>query len=328
LNKPKLMKAAVLYRPGQATDFILEDRPIPVPSKDEVLIQVKAFGLNRSELMTRKGLSPHVKFPRVLGIECVGEIVEDPSGEYLPGHQVAACMGGMGRDFDGSYQEFSVLPKSIIIPFQSRLPWEILGALPEMFQTVFGSLELALKLQKGDSLLIRGGTSSIGLMAAQVAKSKGATVIATTRNASSEGKLIANGADFVLIDHGELAEKVRIIFPDGMDKALELVGTNTLADTLKCIKPGGMVCFSGMLSENWTFDHFAPMDYIPSTVGLTTFDSGTTRVFASIFQDFLKQVEQGEIQVPISKVFPLNEIIFAHQLMESNQAVGKIVVKI
>lgn len=322
------MKAVVLTTPGGAEYLILEERPIPDPKEGQVLVAVKAFGLNRSELMTRKGLSPSVTFPRVLGIECVGEILNDPSGEFKPGQQVAACMGGMGRDFDGSYQEFVVLPKSVLIPFESDLPWEILGALPEMFQTVFGSLELALKLKKSESLLIRGGTSSIGLMAAQIAKSKGATVLATSRNPRSNEKLLENGADIVIVDDGSLQEKVLGYFPEGVDKALELVGTNTLPDTLKCVKRGGLVCFTGMLSENWSFTDFAPMDYIPSTVGLTTYDSGEVKVAASHFQNFLKQIERGEIRPEIARVFLLEEIVDAHWLMENNQAKGKIVIKI
>ncbi|MDO8965275.1 MAG: zinc-binding alcohol dehydrogenase family protein [Algoriphagus sp.] len=322
------MKAIVLYKPGGAENLLLEKRQTPKPENGQVLVSVKAFGLNRSELMTRKGLSPSVTFPRVLGIECVGEIVEDPSGEFARGQQVAACMGGMGRDFDGSYQEFVVLPKNILMPFESSLPWETLGALPEMFQTVFGSLELALKLQKSETLLIRGGTSSIGLMAAQLAKVKGARVISTSRNAESKEKILANGAEMMLVDNGNLEEKVRSILPEGVDKALELVGTNTLADTLKSVKPGGMACFAGMLSENWSFPDFAPMDYIPSTVGLTTYDSGSIRISASNFQYFLRQIERGEIRPEIAKIFRLEEIEEAHKLMESNLAQGKIVVKI
>jgi NADPH:quinone reductase-like Zn-dependent oxidoreductase len=322
------MKAAVLYTPGDVGSFMIENRPISQPKEGQVLVAVKAFGLNRSELMTRKGLSPSVTFPRVLGIECVGEIEEDPSGEFAPGQQVASCMGGMGRDFDGSYQEFVVLPKNILMPFESNLPWETLGALPEMFQTAFGSLELALKLQKSETLLIRGGTSSIGLMAAQMAKAKGAKVVSTSRNPTSKEKLLANGAELMLVDDGDLAEKVREIFPEGVDKALELVGTNTLPDTLKCVRPGGLVCFTGMLSENWSIPDFAPMEYIPSMVGLTTFDSGSVQISPSHFQNFLRQIESGEIRPEIAKIFRLEKIVEAHILMESNQAHGKIVIKI
>ncbi|QHT65528.1 zinc-binding dehydrogenase [Rhodocytophaga rosea] len=320
------MKAAVLYSAGAAENFKLEERQLPVPQEGQVLIQVKAFGLNRSELMTRKGLSPDVNFPRVLGIECVGEVVTDPSGAYKQGQQVAACMGGMGRDYDGSYAEYTILPKQIIYPFSSTLPWEILGAIPEMFQTVHGSLNLALNIQKGESILIRGGTSSIGMLATQMAKLAGLTIIATTRKAEKEKMLLDNGASYVVIDEGSLHDKVRAIFPEGVDKMLELVGTSTLKDSLACVTPGGTGCMTGMLSEQWSIPDFAPMEFIPATVRLTIYDSGQIRSSIQEFQDFIHRVEAGQIKLNVSRVFTLKDIVEAHNFMENNQAGGKIVV--
>ena len=320
------MKAAVLPRPGAATDFQLEERPVPTPQAGQVLLRVRAFGLNRSELMTRKGLSPNVQFPRVLGIECVGEVVQDASGEYQPGQQVAALMGGLGRDFDGSYAEYTAVPKTIISPFHSRLPWAQLGAIPEMFQTVYGSLHLALKIQAGETLLIRGGTSSIGLLAAQLAAQAGLTVVSTTRQQAKADLLKANGATQVLIDNGQLHEQVRGLYPKGVDKVLELVGATTLKDSLACLKPGGLGCMTGMLSESWSIPDFAPMEFIPATVGLTVYDSGQVTAPASALQEFIDSVEAGQVRLRIGQVFTLDEIGQAHQLMEANAAGGKIVV--
>lgn len=144
------MKAA-----GGPENFSIETRPVPEPGKGQVLVKVKAFGLNRSELMTRKGFSPNVSFPRILGIECVGEIVADPSGEFQPGQKVAGVMGEMGRAFEGSYAEYTVLPKEIVLPFDSNLEWAVLGAIPEMFHTVWGSVHLALQIEKSETILIR-----------------------------------------------------------------------------------------------------------------------------------------------------------------------------
>lgn len=320
------MKAAVLHNPGNAGNIKIEERAIPLPKEGSVQVKVKAFGLNRSELMTRKGLSPNVKFPRVLGIECVGEVESDPSGEYQKGQKIAALMGGMGRDYDGSYAEYTVLPKSIIFPFESKLAWEQLGAFPEMFQTVYGSLHLALHIQKGETLLIRGGTSSIGMLSAQIAKHMGVTVIATTRNPDKERMLINNGASYSLIDDGELAGKVKGLFPEGVDKVLELVGTGTLKNSLRCAKPGGTVCMTGMLAEQWEISNFEPIGFIPSMVKLTAYNSDPENVSVRIFQDFINMVESGVINLNVSKVFHLDEIVKAHELMESNQAGGKIVV--
>jgi NADPH2:quinone reductase len=320
------MKAAVIYHPGLPSQLILEERPIPVPQQGYVLVKIKAFGLNRSELMTRKGLSPDVKFPRILGIECVGRVESDPSGELQKGQQVLALMGGMGRDFDGSYTEFAVLPKKSLCPFKSNLLWQVLGAIPEMFQTAHGSLHLALDIRQGESLLVRGGTSSVGMLAIQMANRAELTVIATTRSPSKVQTLLENGASHVLIDDGNLREKVREIFPDGIDKALELVGASTLKDSLQCLRPGGTGCMTGMLSESWTVPDFAPMKFIPATVRLTIYDSGQITSPVWDFQEFIDSIEAGEILLPISKTFHLEQIVEAHEFMESNQGAGKIVV--
>jgi len=322
------MKAAVTTRSGDSQVIEIQEVPIPEVKSGWVLIKIKAFGLNRSELFTRRGESPGVDFPRIQGIECVGTIENDPSDTYQKGQQVAAIMGGMGRFFDGGYAEYTLVPLEIVFPFASELPWDTLGALPEMFQTVSGSLNQALEIQKGESLLIRGGTSSIGMLACQLAKSKGLTVISTTRNPDKQQILIDNGADYVIIDDGNIAKKLKEVYPNGVHKVLELIGTRTLKDSLKCIATKGMVCMTGILGNEWTMSSFSPMGDIPSLGRLTVYMGESKNLSKELLQEFINDVEKGNTKLNIDKVFRLDEVAKAHQYMEDNKAKGKIVVRV
>lgn len=320
------MKAVMIREAGGPEVLILEDRPIPTPKPGWVLIRVRAFGLNRSELFTRQGHSPNVRFPRILGIEAVGEVVEAPNGEFAPGDKVATAMGGMGRAFDGGYAEYTLVPASQVQKIETALDWATLGALPEMVQTAHGSLHTSLRLEAGQTLLIRGGTTSVGLAAAILAKKLGATVIATTRNPEREAMLIDNGADHVIIDDGEIAGAARGLLPKGADRVLELVGTTTLLDSLKAVGRGGAVCMTGMVGGRWEFERFSPMDAIPTAVSLTTYAGGAEDFMATPLQDFIDQLESAGANAPIGMVFAIDEIIEAHRAMEDNRAGGKIVV--
>jgi NADPH:quinone reductase-like Zn-dependent oxidoreductase len=132
------MKAAIIRQAGGPEVLRIETWPIAEPTREQVLIRVKAFGLNRSELFTRRGLSPGVSFPRVLGIEAVGVVESAPGGQFTKGQTVATAMGGMGRQFDGGYAEYVCVPAAQVQSLQTNLPWETLGALPEMLQTAWG----------------------------------------------------------------------------------------------------------------------------------------------------------------------------------------------
>src|SRR5439155_3525913 len=187
--------------------------PVPEPEPGWVRIKIEAFGLNRSELHTRLGLAEGVIFPRVLGIECVGVVDAIPDGDLQLGQQVAAMMGGMGRTFDGGYAEYTVVPRTSVIAFHSDLPWEVLGAIPETLQTAYGSLTTGLDLKAGETVLIRGGTSALGLVAAGLAKDIGATVFATTRRADRTQALTDRGVDYPLVDTGHISSEVRRIVP-------------------------------------------------------------------------------------------------------------------
>jgi NADPH:quinone reductase-like Zn-dependent oxidoreductase len=320
------MRAVVVDRPGGPDVLEVRDIPIPTPGRGEVLIRVKAFGLNRSELHFRQGLAYSGSFPRVPGIEATGVVEAAPGGEYEPGTQVATMMGGMGREFDGGYAEFVCVPATQVVPFHSELAWEQLGAVPEMLQTANGSLQIGLQAEAGQSVLIRGGTSSVGLAIAVLAKLKGMTVYSTTRREAARPLLESVGVDHVLIDSGEVAPALRELAPRGVDGAVELVGANVLRDTLRTARTGGTVCFTGMLSDDWTIREFYPLDWLPNGVRLTAYSGEAADLPAIVLQEFLDAVAQGRALIPVGRVYRLDDIVQAHRDMEDGVVGGKGVV--
>jgi len=320
------MKAWIIREPGGPDHFTLEEVNRPTPRPGWVLIRIRAFGLNRSEWFTRNGDSPSVKFPRVLGIECVGEVVDSGGLNIEIGSTVASIMGGMGRDFDGSYAEYTLVPHSCVFPLSTTLPWEKLAALPEMLQTTHGSLHIGLEIDRADSILIRGGTSSIGMAALALAKDAGLFVATTSRSESKIEMLKGAGADEVWIDHGTLERQLKDSEHQPFDRVLELIGTTTLLDSLRCVRSGGIVCMTGILGGKWTLVAFEPMGDIPTGVKLTSYSGGSSDINAEQLQHYVELVDKGKLMIQTGPVFKFEDLVQAHELMDSNQAGGKIVV--
>ncbi|GAA1556060.1 zinc-binding alcohol dehydrogenase family protein [Kribbella hippodromi] len=325
---PATMRAVVVTRPGGLDALQIKDVPVPVRNPGWVRIKVKAFGVNESEVSTRKGESdPEVTYPRIPGIEGVGVVDEaDEDSGLRPGQQVATMMGGMGRSYDGAYAEYVTVPAGQVIPFATSLPWDVVGALPEMFQTAYGALTRGLDLKAGQTLLIRGGTSTVGLSAAAIAKDLGATVISTSRSEARAGELRAAGVDHPLVDNGTLSDQVRGLFPNGVDAALELVGCSVLTDTLRTVRRHGTLCFTGALAGQWTITDFTPF-MIPNGVRLTAYAGDAADLPADAFAHQLQAISEGSLKAPVAKVYHgLEQVRDAQADVESGTTPGKHVV--
>jgi NADPH:quinone reductase-like Zn-dependent oxidoreductase len=327
--KEQCMRAIVVSRHGGPDVLEIRDIPDPRPADDEVLVRVRAFGLNHADVYMRSGVWSF-GIP-VLGIECAGTVEHDPSERLPRGAAVVALVGGLARTRNGTYAELVSVPAGNVTAVRTSLPWEQLAALPEAYATAWTALHANLALDAGDTVLVRGGTASLGQAAVNIAVDAGATVIATTRNAAREPLLRVLGSDRVLIDDGRLAEQLG---DERVDAVLDLVGNATLRDSLACVKPRGGVCQLGFLGGLDPVPEFNPLADLPSGVQLSTFASAFVlgdRHFplADVpMQAIVDRAAQGIYRAEPVAVFDFAQIVEAHRALEANRTPGKLVVRV
>lgn len=313
------MKSVVVRKAGGPEALQIEERPIPKATKDKSVIKIHAFAVHRYEALTRAGGSPSVKFPRVIGVEGVGEVYRSSeSGNLKTGQKVVTLMGGLGREFDGSYQEYALIPDSIIYPVEFDGPWTELANYPETFYTAFGALK-ATKLSKGQSLLVRGGTTGVGMAALVLGKAMGLSVASTTRQEKRKDTLLKLGADNVLIDNDHQLDT-----DEKFDGVIDMLGVPAVEDTLSHLKNNGIYTLVGMLTGDWIWKDFDPFMNLDGKYA-TFYDS--TNVDRDTLNEMLEIINKNKLQIPIAKIFKLDEIQDAHRyLMEQNRNLGQIIV--
>lgn len=311
------MKAVVVYEPGGTDKLVFQEVPKPQIKDGWSLIKVKGFGINRSEIFTRKGYSPSVKFPRILGIECVG-IVEQ-SEKFKVGTKIVSIMGEMGRAFDGSYAEFVLLPNEQIYPVKSDLSWEVLAAIPETYYTSFGCFT-NLRIAEEDEILVRGASSATGLAFCNLVKARfpKVKIYGTTQHMSKKNILLENGFDDIFED-----KEYTLQTEKKFDKILELVGPRSIKNSIKHLNRFGIVCSAGQLGEQWFLEEFDPIMELRNDVYLTTFYSGI--VDSMRLKEMFCFINEYHVDVKVSKVFGLDEIQKAHEYIESAKGFGKVV---
>lgn len=314
------MKAVVVEKAGGPEVLEYKDVPTPKVKPGWSLVKVMGFGINHSEIFTRDGESPSVKFPRILGIECVGVVAESTSDNLKAGQKVISIMGEMGRAFDGSYAEYVLLPNEQIYPVTTDLDWANLAAIPETFYTAFGSLK-TMNLQDDDTVLVRSGASGVGIATLHLIKAKypDIKVTGSVRNNAKAETLLKAGYDFAIED-----KKGQLQTDKKFNKVLELVGPATLKDTFNHVTSRGIVCNTGELGGQWYMDGFDPIADIHEGAYLTSLSSG--EVTSEKLNEMLDYIRHYKVEVAPTKVYKLNQVKEAHEYLESSHNLGKVVV--
>ena len=325
------MDAIVIEKYGGPEVLKQKKVPKPTPQHGEVLIKVQAFGLNHAEMHMRRG--EWDEWNPISGLECVGVVEACPGGEVPVVSKVAGVMGGMGRSRPGGYGAFVNVPAANVIPLETTLPWEQLAALPEVYCTAWSCLFTVLDLQRGETLLIRGATSTVGQAALHLAVDAGATVTATTRRADRFELLKGMGAADVVREQLDLGNRLHAGgTPPRFDKTLNLVGNRVLLESIGLTRPGGRMLQAGWLGGLAPVVDFNPMIQMETGVHFSLFHS---KVLGNLdfplaripLQEIVRKVEKGKWDAKPSHVFEVEDIQSAHRLLESHDAGGKIVVK-
>lgn len=321
------MRAVILKGFGGLDSLMYADIPKPLPKQGEVVIEVKAFGINHAEMHMRRG--EWAEAAEVSGIECVGVVDSCPGGEFPVGAKVAALMGGLGRTINGSYAQYTRVRAANVALIESNLAWSDVAALPETYAVAWTCLFRNLDLKAGQSLVLRGATSSLGQAALKLAVAAGARVIATSRSRGRFSMLEELGAARVEVERRDLA--AHIAESKEIDAVLDLVGNSTILDSLDMLRRGGTACLAGWLGGLDPIGDFNPLLRMASGVNWNFFGSfvfGTPRFPLSDvpLQDIARRVAAGVLKAEPSRVFSFDEIHEAHRVMEAGEADGKMVV--
>lgn len=308
---------------------VLEERTVakPNPVDGEVLIRVKAFGLNHAEMHMRKG--EWDEWNPISGLECVGVVEADPSGRLKVGSKVVGVMGGMGRNRPGGYGEFVNVPADNVVAINTNLPWEELAALPEVYSTAYTCIHTILDIKAGERVLIRGATSTIGQASLHLAVSAGAKVTATTRRRERFEMLKDMGAESAILEEDVLTTQFAA---NKFDKTLNLIGNKVLLDSIRITRAGGRMLQAGWLGGLAPVNDFNPMIEMDSGVHFSLFHSknlGTSDFPMSgiPLQEIADKLERGAWNAKPTHVFEAKDIVKAHELLDSHNSGGKIVIR-
>ncbi|ETY72548.1 quinone oxidoreductase [Lactiplantibacillus fabifermentans T30PCM01] len=319
------MKAVIVTHPGGPEVLTYTTVPTPAIKPGWTRLKVAGFGINHSEIFTRAGESPSVKFPRILGIEAVGTIdATSAPDQFTVGQTVVTLMGEMGRAFDGSYAEYVLVPNTQVYPITTKLAWTDMAAVPETYYTAFGIFK-SLQLQANDRVLIRAVTSGVGIAVLKLIQALPftVTVTGTTRSAKKTAALQELGLDQVLIT----TDATQLPAATGeFDKIVDLIGPAATTDSFKHLAEFGILNSTGQLGGQWTLPDFDPITVIPNNRYLTGFYSGD--VDGQLIQQLFDYIAEHHVDVTPTKVFTLAETPQAHEYLAQATGFGKVVVRV
>lgn len=320
---PKTMLAiAVQDGAGPASALHPVQVPVPEPGAGEILIRVRAAGINRPDLLQRAGhYPPPPGSPDTLGLEVAGEVVK-ASGRWHEGDRVCALLGG------GGYAEFARVDARHVLPVPPNLTFIEAAALPETVFTVYANVFEHGALKPGQTLLVHGATSGIGVAAIQMAKAAGARVIATARGADKAAKAREIGADVAVDttheDFGEMAKAA-----GGINVALDMVGAPYFTATLDALNTGGRIVYIAALGGgNLDVPVWQVMRKRAIITGSTLRPRSSdekARLAAEVERVVWPWIAAGRVRAIVDRTFPLGEAAAAHGYLESGSHVGKIV---
>ena len=296
--------------------------PRPVAGEGEILVKVLATGVNRPDIVQREGnYAPPPGAPDTMGLEIAGEVVQG-AGRWKPGDLVCALLGG------GGYAGYAAVDARHALPIPAGLDPVQAAALPETVFTVYANVFGHGGLQPGETLLVHGATSGIGVAAIQMAKAAGAWVIATSRGADKAQAALEIGADIAVDtsrdDFGEVARAA-----GGVDVALDMVGAPYLAATLKALNTGGRIVYIAAQGGN---DLHVPAFTLMRKQAVLTGSllrprsaDDKARLAAEVERVVWPWVEAGKVRAIVDRIFPLEDAAQAHAWLESGRHTGKVV---
>lgn len=321
------MQAIIIKQPGGPEVLQLEERDAPKPQAGEVLIEVKAAGINRPDVFQRMGgyPAPEGAPDDIPGLEVAGVIkaIGKDVKQWEVGEQVCALVAG------GGYATEVAAPAVQCLLIPKGLSFVEAASLPETFFTVWSNVFDRGQFKKGESFFVHGGTSGIGVTAIQMVKSMGGKVFTTAGTQEKCEEAIKLGADLAINYKTQDFEKVVKENTDGVDVILDMVGGDYTAKNINILNPEGrLVIINAMKSAESTINMKKVMVKRLTITG-STLRARSPEFKGAIAENLKKhiwpKIESGEIKPVIYKTFPLSEASKAHQLMESSEHIGKIV---